>query len=158
MWHLNLFQSTPVLFFSQRSKLLACKLRNQCIEINKVFVSGKIGATSTGSTYNGKWNDWYGPSGRDYAYDAKTVINSSLVARSLSRQGIVLNLSKVQELRDAASVICPSIKPKQRQPRHPTSPDSKNSDDKETPCDPFRAPCLINIIQDPCERVNLASK
>lgn len=46
-----------------------------------------------------------------------------------------------RELRKDATIDCP-----------------KSSDKTDEPCNPLEAPCLFNVVTDPCERVNLAKQ
>ncbi|XP_011505473.1 PREDICTED: arylsulfatase I [Ceratosolen solmsi marchali] len=93
-----------------------------------------------GSSYNGKWDQWYGPSGRDYDYDLNSIINTCPVAKALNKLGLKLNSKKILVLRSMATINC----------------DLEMV--SKSPCNPMNSSCLINIRQDPCEKQNLASK
>ena len=101
-----------------------------------------------GTTYKGKWDQWYGPSGRDYPYDLKSVVEDCPVAKALKNLGSPLNPTKVMELRNAATVQCGAE----------ATYSSTTSTIETSACNPLEAPCLFNIIQDPCERHNLAGE
>ncbi|KAK2584631.1 hypothetical protein KPH14_006980 [Odynerus spinipes] len=92
-----------------------------------------------GSTYDGAWDGWYGPSGREWVYDVGAVIGS-LAGRAMASVGLALKPEKVHELRDSVLINCP--------PKNDTLP----------ACKPLVAPCLFNVQQDPCEDNNLANK
>ncbi|CAH2092382.1 unnamed protein product [Euphydryas editha] len=89
-----------------------------------------------GTTYDGAWDGWYGPSGRAGAYDVRAV-RDSRSARALRTLGLMPDNDTVLKLRREATVEC-----------------DKNS---HIPCNPLKAPCLFNIEQDPCETRNLAN-
>ncbi|XP_023245172.1 arylsulfatase I isoform X2 [Copidosoma floridanum] len=97
-----------------------------------------------GTTYGGKWDQWYGPSGREYPYDVASVIEGCPAAKALKRLGMDLSRSKVLELRASATLECGLVQ----------TADVTESE----PCNPLKSPCLFNIRQDPCERHNLASQ
>ncbi|XP_001606377.2 arylsulfatase B isoform X1 [Nasonia vitripennis] len=94
-----------------------------------------------GSTYRGRWNQWYGPSGRDYPYDVEAVAEGCLVAKALKRLGRGLDRGKLVELRNQATIHCGE------QPQQP-----------QKACNPLEAACLIDVRADPCERRNLADE
>lgn len=84
-----------------------------------------------------KYSNWLGSSGTENAnfifedYASK-VLNSD-AAKSLPE----LSIEKIRKLREEATVKCEKkVNP--------------------TPCNPLIAPCLFNIIDDPCEQDNLA--
>ncbi|KAJ2950343.1 hypothetical protein O0L34_g8574 [Tuta absoluta] len=89
-----------------------------------------------GTNYNGMWDSWYGPAGREVPYDVERVMNSS-AARAVARLGLMPSRDTLLKLRSEATVSCD---------RSPA----------EVPCWPLRAPCVFNLAQDPCERRNLA--
>ena len=91
-----------------------------------------------GTTYQGSWDDWKGPSGRGGTYKLNKIFNS-LVAQSIRDiKGIKLpSRTRVKELRQEATLKC-------NKPRHRTSP-----------CHPLQQVCLFNITADPCEYNNL---
>lgn len=94
-----------------------------------------------GSTYNGSWDHWYGPTGREGCYSTDLVLES-ITARALESIGYGLNPQIIQTLRTESEVICfPSstfVQPEK--------------------CEAFKAPCLFNIETDPCELRNLAAE
>ena len=56
-----------------------------------------------------------------------------------------LSASALLRLRSEAEVRCPPFE------------DRDGAEDKSTECKPMEAPCLFNLREDPCERVNLAA-
>ncbi|KAJ8670681.1 hypothetical protein QAD02_001940 [Eretmocerus hayati] len=93
-----------------------------------------------GTTYGGNWDQWYGPSGRDYAYNVMSVVGDCPVAKALVNLGRGLDSANALELRKQATVECQA------------------SGNTATTCLPLRSPCLINVVDDPCERRNLAAE
>jgi hypothetical protein len=100
---------------------------------------------TSGTTYGGTWDGWYGPSGRaDTAgqkYDVYEVM-SSVAGRAGSRFGTPLTPAIIQTLRNKAEVICDSL--------------SVYAHVERSECKPLIAPCLFNVRNDPCEQHNLA--
>ncbi|XP_066154452.1 arylsulfatase B-like [Euwallacea fornicatus] len=114
-----------------------------------------------GSMSKGMKDLWYGSNGQDpsYIYDPKSVINSpagTAISGLVTYQQIkeknelktnnfsinILNITDVIRLRNDATIKC-------------TEPENQlESND----CNPIEAPCLFNILEDPCEKVNLASQ
>lgn len=92
-----------------------------------------------GSTYNGVWDGWYGPSGREWIYDADGVI-SSTAGRAIASVGLSVTTEIISSLRENAMIKCP--------PRNDSLPI----------CRPLQEPCLFNIYQDPCEDNNLVKQ
>ncbi|CAL7936934.1 unnamed protein product [Xylocopa violacea] len=92
-----------------------------------------------GSTYDGQWDRWYGPSGREWVYDVGGVIGS-VASRAVASVGSVLSADTVRRLQKEAMVKCP--------PKNDSLP----------LCKPLEAPCLFNVRQDPCEDNNLINE
>nr|XP_050849642.1 arylsulfatase B [Vespula vulgaris] len=92
-----------------------------------------------GSTYNGAWDGWYGPSGREWVYNIGAVIGG-MAGRAITSLGLSLTPEKIHELRDSSLIKCP--------PKNDSLP----------ACKPLEAPCLFNVHQDPCEDNNLAQE
>lgn len=93
-----------------------------------------------GTTYEGAWDSWYGPSGRgNRKYDLKSLRSSStgIALTSLGRN--LPSDTKIRSLRSEASVEC-------KKPSHATI------------CVATQQVCLFNIAQDPCELDNLVFK
>ncbi|XP_045492061.1 arylsulfatase I isoform X1 [Colias croceus] len=88
-----------------------------------------------GTTYNGAWDYWYGPSGRNGSYDVDLVLDG-LAGQAIAQLGLMPSKEKILELRQGSTVVCKPIEP--------------------IPCKPLEAPCLFNIVEDPCEVRNLA--
>lgn len=122
-----------------------------------------------GTTARGKLDMWYGSSGIDpnYSYDEDAVLKSeaaSALAGVITNIQIrekhtnmenensnienfsvhVINKTSISKLRGAATLKCPEI----------------NKDDlpEHSECKPLESPCLFNIKEDPCERINVAEK
>lgn len=107
-----------------------------------------------GSVNKGKFDDWYGASDEEYDYNVDEVLTSktanTLTAFNtfqqikekyhLQNNTILLNKSKLLELRSSATVTCKEI----------------HHNDDVTKCNPLESPCLFNLKDDPCERFNLA--
>ncbi|XP_059059474.1 arylsulfatase J [Achroia grisella] len=91
-----------------------------------------------GTNYNGKWDSWYGPGGREGSYDVELVYNAP-AGRAIQELGLMPDRKKIQELRDASTIKC----------KEPVS---------SVECKILEAPCLFNIDEDPCEYTNLADK
>ena len=88
-----------------------------------------------GTTHNGEWDSWYGPSGREGPYN-HSLIRNSLVADSLQEIGIPLvDDAKITSLRKSTEITCAY----------------KNGAEPETPCEIKNSVCLFNIKEDPCE-------
>ncbi|XP_034171357.1 arylsulfatase J isoform X2 [Osmia lignaria lignaria] len=92
-----------------------------------------------GSTYEGQWDGWYGPSGREWVYDIGGVIGST-AGRAVASVGFSLSAANVRRLRKQAMIKCP--------PRNDSLP----------LCLPLQAPCLFNVYEDPCEDNNLVNE
>ncbi|XP_050300182.1 arylsulfatase B isoform X2 [Anthonomus grandis grandis] len=90
-----------------------------------------------GTTYDGNWDNWYGPSGREYDYNISLVENSPAGAafRRLKKLPDEIN---IKNLRNKATVSC--------------------DNDAKVDCFPLKSPCLFDILNDPCEYRNLADE
>lgn len=88
------------------------------------------------SPYQGQWDGWYGPSGRNYEYNISDVIHS-LSGVAIQKLGLLPDKSKIVALRNQATIKC-------------------SDDITEKKCDSTKEPCLYNIREDPCEVHNLA--
>ncbi|RZC34525.1 arylsulfatase B-like, partial [Asbolus verrucosus] len=123
-----------------------------------------------GSVSKGKADSWYGSSGKnkEYSYDDKAVLSSqvgSALAGVITYEQIkeknenlkndadgattnftrkLLDTEIINFLRDSAEIKCPEI----------------NTEDmhESNMCNPMESPCLFNLKEDPCERVNLAAQ
>lgn len=92
-----------------------------------------------GSTYKGKWDKWFGPTGRNDSYNV-SLVQTSLVAQALESMGNPIpDESTINALRSQITLDCP-----------------KSDDDAS--CKLTQQVCLFNITADPCERNNLAFK
>ncbi|XP_048511627.1 arylsulfatase J isoform X2 [Athalia rosae] len=91
-----------------------------------------------GTTYNGSWDSWYGPSGRTDTYNVGAVIGS-LTGRAVASVGLSISPERARTLRKEVSVTCA--------PKNSTLPT----------CKLLQAPCLYRIDDDPCENNNLAN-
>ncbi|KAJ1528578.1 hypothetical protein ONE63_006982 [Megalurothrips usitatus] len=105
----------------------------------------------TGATYNGTWDSWYGPSGRDdpvvRQYDVASVVGS-LAGKAALAAGTPLTPDLVWGLRELAEVNCGA------EDGDHTGPEVSGP----AACKPLLAPCLFNVATDPCERRNLANR
>ena len=91
-----------------------------------------------GTTYQGRWDNWYGPSGRSstYSYDYQKVLKSP-AGLSLKAINVPLpNKAKMNSLRKSVDVQC-------KRPKHASA------------CQPLQQLCLFNILSDPCELNNV---
>ena len=88
------------------------------------------------SPYQGKWDEWYGPSGRDYRYDINKVFQSS-AGKAFKKLNIKPTLKEIELIRRNSTISCP--RPEQI-----------------INCDSVNEPCLYNVKEDPCEFYNLA--
>lgn len=94
-----------------------------------------------GTTYQGRWDNWYGPSGRssNYSYDYQKVLKSP-TGLSLKAINVPLpNKAKMNSLRKSVDVQC-------KRPKHASA------------CQPLQQMCLFNILSDPCELNNVIFK
>ncbi|XP_046394780.1 arylsulfatase B-like isoform X2 [Ischnura elegans] len=107
----------------------------------------------TATRFNGTWDDWYGPSGRneEYKYDEAIILNST-VSKAMESIGFHLNGKQIHHLREKSKVNCEVdysfIKGASDITKPITGP--------PIPCDLRVEQCLFNIKLDPCERRNLA--
>lgn len=90
-----------------------------------------------GTTYNGQWDNWYGPSGREQSYNASAV-RSSRAGKALRSIKKCADEEEIKKLRQEAEVKCVSV--------------------SHTTCKPLVKACLFNIETDPCEIQNLAEE
>ncbi|KAJ0179606.1 hypothetical protein K1T71_005318 [Dendrolimus kikuchii] len=91
-----------------------------------------------GMNYNGAWDYWYGPSGREGIYDTN-LLYQSYAGCSINKLGLMPTIDKISQLRREVTVQCDKSKP-------------------SIPCNPLKSPCLFNIEKDPCEQRNLADQ
>ncbi|XP_047517359.1 arylsulfatase I-like [Pieris napi] len=109
--------------------------------IDDVFGSASITVDQwklhKGTNYNGAWDYWYGPTGREGVYDVKEVLNS-LAGKAFAQLGMMPSEEIILELRNASTVTCKKLDP--------------------ILCEPLKAPCLFNIEEDACEVRNLANE
>ena len=90
---------------------------------------------SLGTTYNGDWDSWFGPSGRNGSYDYN-LVRKSLASDALRSIGMPLHSDKkLKMLRKETEIKCAY----------------NDEDDAEKPCHIKNSVCLFNIISDPCE-------
>ena len=94
----------------------------------------------SGTTYQGHWDGWYGPDGRNDKRYNFNILYSSPTTKNLKKIGMDLpTKSQVAQLREEAELKC--SKPK-----------------KKSNCSPLQQVCLFNITADPCEFDNLLFK
>lgn len=89
----------------------------------------------TGSTYNGTWDNWYGPDANKHHYNVSMVLNST-TSKMLSKLNKTVSVKLITSLRKEARIDCGKI--------------------ETIPCKPLEASCLFDIEEDPCELRNLA--
>ncbi|XP_030767235.1 arylsulfatase I [Sitophilus oryzae] len=90
-----------------------------------------------GATYDGVWDNWYGPSGRNYSYNTSMVQNS-LAGKALKSINMDISDETIKTLRNKATIVC--------------------GNSKKNVCSPAKQPCLFNLEEDPCEYQNLANE
>ncbi|CAH1110980.1 unnamed protein product [Psylliodes chrysocephalus] len=91
-----------------------------------------------GTTYNGTWDKWFGPSGRTgYNYSIPLVIQSP-AGKALQLINRAPTVDQIQTMRPQATIECPTTEP------------------SNTTCNLLKELCLFNIDDDPCERHNKA--
>ena len=89
-----------------------------------------------GTTHNGDWDGWYGPSGRDGSYKYE-LVRKSVVADALREIGMPLgDNNKLRALRKQTEIKCAY---------------NNNGTEPEKPCKIKNSVCLFNIKSDPCE-------
>ncbi|CAG5005734.1 unnamed protein product [Parnassius apollo] len=89
-----------------------------------------------GTNYNGAWDYWYGPSGREGSYNVD-LVRTSYAGRAIDKLGLIPSTDKILSLREESTIKC-------------------NASIVPIACKPLLAPCLFNIEEDPCETRNLA--
>lgn len=110
-------------------------IQSQCLVVELVIRYSVL----AGSTYNGVWDGWYGPSGREWIYNVGGVISSE-AGRAIASIGYGITAETVRTLRENAMIKCP--------PKNDSLP----------LCKPLQEPCLFNVYQDPCEDNNLVKQ
>ncbi|XP_056646240.1 arylsulfatase B-like [Diorhabda sublineata] len=113
-----------------------------------------------GSATQGQMDIWYGNNGTsvDYFYDIEQILTSKTAtaltglityeqiqdkySKNPTRNLKPVDKTLIKKLRKDATIKCA-----------PPDPDQL----EETKCNPLQSPCLFNIRDDPCERINLAS-
>ena len=104
-----------------------------------VYLSSKYNPFKTGTTYRGRWDNWYGPSGRNssYVYDYERILKSP-TGQSLKAINVPLpSKAKMANVRESVDIKC-------QRPRG------------ASPCKPLQQVCLYNILSDPCEFDNVS--
>lgn len=97
-----------------------------------------------GSTYNGEWDGWYGPSGHEEGqrYDVGQILGSK-ANKAISTVMTTVTPEMLRKIRHAAIIRCG---------------ERLSAEARFSNCKPLKAPCLFNIANDPCERDNLADR
>ncbi|XP_047023632.1 arylsulfatase I-like [Helicoverpa zea] len=90
-----------------------------------------------GTNFQGRRDDWFGPTARDGAYNIDTIYNSSS-AEAIGKIAKMPTKDNITRLKEESTIKC-------------------NDSIPITPCDLLKAPCLYDIMVDPCEKQNLAS-
>ena len=89
-----------------------------------------------GTTRNGDWDGWFGPSGREGSYDYKKLRNCP-TASALEKIGMPLvDDIKIKVLQTQAKINCAY---------------TENGNSTGKPCEIKNAVCVFNIKKDPCE-------
>lgn len=88
-------------------------------------------------TENIKNANWFGSSGTEFVNVSFKSYVKDVLESDASKSLPQLDFDSIKELRNVATVKCV---------------DNRNANS----CDPLKAPCLFNIIEDPCEQNNLA--
>ncbi|GJQ65594.1 hypothetical protein Trydic_g7692 [Trypoxylus dichotomus] len=88
-----------------------------------------------GTTYNGEWDNWYGPSGREGNYNT-TMVKYSFAGKALQSINKCATEEEMLKLRQEAEIKCEPI--------------------QKQSCNLLEEPCLFNVLEDPCEVQNLA--
>lgn len=93
-----------------------------------------------GTNYNGTWDYWYGPAGnRSFeAYDVESVYNS-FAGKALAHLSVLPTKQEIELIRNKVNIVCNEIT------------------ELNNHCNPLVQPCLFNIVDDPCEKKNLAT-
>uniref|UniRef100_A0A336MNQ6 CSON003548 protein n=1 Tax=Culicoides sonorensis TaxID=179676 RepID=A0A336MNQ6_CULSO len=90
-----------------------------------------------GTNFQGKWDHWYGPAGdrdpNNYKIDQ---ITSSYSGITLNELGFLPDEEKIRQLRIDAIIGCANA--------------------TQVKCNIKNGPCLFNVVEDPCEKINLA--
>lgn len=114
------------------------------------YVSGHykyVNGTTDGGTMDGWLSNYHNRSEVFPNFNHSKVINESPVGQVLKRfssspkSGI--SAAQISKMREQCSLTCNLV------PREPTDPRRQ--------CRPLQAPCLFDIVRDPCERDNLAT-
>uniref|UniRef100_A0A4Y0BV48 Sulfatase N-terminal domain-containing protein n=1 Tax=Anopheles funestus TaxID=62324 RepID=A0A4Y0BV48_ANOFN len=91
-----------------------------------------------GTSFAGAYDTWLGEGIDNSNVTGEEYYNRLMEIASIG-SSMGLSQDKVQEIRQAATISCPA-------------------DVEEVLCDPLSIPCLFNIVDDPCERRNLADQ
>jgi len=92
----------------------------------------------SGTTYDGHWDGWYGPSGRSERDYNISLLRESRAGAALSELGMPLpDDDAIRAIRKQSEVVC-------------------SKPPKAEPCTPSQQVCLFNITEDPCEFDNKA--
>ncbi|XP_068628006.1 arylsulfatase B [Battus philenor] len=89
-----------------------------------------------GTNYNGAWDNWYGPDGREGSYNVQ-LVRTGDAGQAVEKLGLLPSDEDILALREEATLKC-------------------NKEIQPIPCHPLKEPCLFNIEEDPCEMRNLA--
>lgn len=120
-----------------------------------------------GSTNGGKADKWFGNSGKSdmYIYDSKAVLSSKVanaLARVITYRQIKEKYKKISILKNKMFIVSPINKGTISRLRQEATIKCSEVIHIQrlqfNECDLARAPCLFNITQDPCERINLAEQ
>ncbi|KAG8222731.1 hypothetical protein J437_LFUL008127 [Ladona fulva] len=112
-----------------------------------------------GTTYQGSWDGWYGPSGRgrNFVYGMDLVMHSKC-GRALASIGYPLSREQMSKTRMEAQVSCDEEPVEGSSTEYGYYDYQTTEAAMEVPCEPLRSPCLFNVKDDPCEKRNLAQR
>lgn len=88
-----------------------------------------------GTSYDGAWDGWYGPSADKANYNVTEVLQS-LAGNITAKLNMSATIDEIHTLRKQAQINCKNVQP--------------------IPCRPLENSCLFNVDEDPCELRNVA--
>lgn len=113
------------------------------------YISGRykyLNGTTIDGIFDGWLSDYNDRTERPAGFDYATALKQSETAQSLQRfalWGLDLDAWRLNYLRQQGQITCNGV-------RVPSDPSRQ--------CRPLEAPCLFDIVHDPCERENLAKQ
>lgn len=144
--HLDGKNIWPALSYNLPSPRLDALCHLDDIEGYQSYISGDFKYVN-GSSYNGNYDHWM-----DYVNETEkhssfinygeSIMNSTVGQALAKYSASNLNPAAIENHRKSSIITCNNV----------TIPT-----DKQFQCHPLESPCLFNIIDDPCERRNIAS-